>query len=527
MTDQNKQQSNSHDVSEKDVPDTTSTAIAIAITSGKGGVGKTNISTNLGIALSRLGAKVCVFDADTSLANINILLGLTPEHTLEHYLNDDLAINDILVEGPENLKIVPSASGISEYANLDADKQAKLADALETLEQQFDYILIDTAAGIGEGVINFIQSAQYAIIVISSEPTSLTDAFSLVKVLKRRKYSHPIYILVNMINNYTHSMEVFKRFAQAVNKYIQLKVRYLGYIPMDKAVRDAVAAQTPIAVSQPESPAGRCIFLLANILLKHFRANNAPVRKISQFWREQYEKNTFAAPPRKYRVITDVSVSNGNATGSPLPEQATTDQDIQADDAAGPLAGKANLLSEAATLDNIDPYELIANLIHEEKLSPDLTESLVALLLSYYRMQFATIPKNVLDLVIQAHQQGELSDEVLTQLKTDHTDENINTPNQRTSIEKINLPSSGLGQVFSRVDELVIDAEHTKKELTALAEHIQAKYRELYNRNLPTSPFSTRSIKQPVVQERSSSASNSLRKSIYFASSVKKRKADS
>ncbi len=126
--------------------------------------------------------------------------------------------------------IVPAASGIAECANLDLEQRLRLIGALESLENRFDYILIDTAAGIGDTVLSFVQSAQYAIVVISTEPTSLTDAFALLRVLKRRNYEHPVYVLVNMALNYANSMEVFKRFEAAVKKYLTAKVHYLGYM---------------------------------------------------------------------------------------------------------------------------------------------------------------------------------------------------------------------------------------------------------------------------------------------------------
>ena len=266
---------------------TTHKALTITITSGKGGVGKTNITTNLGLALARAGKKVCIFDADISLANINILLGLHPELTLEHLLSGDHSIDEIILDAPENLKIIPAASGINECINLSSFQQNKLLSALEQLEQQFDYLLVDSAAGIGDSVLNFILSSQYTVIVISPEPTSLTDAFSLIKVLQRKDYDQPIYILVNMCDNYAHSMEVFKRFAHAVNKFIKTKVRYLGYIPTDPALIKAVSIQSPVFLSAPNSPASRCISILAGILVKHFIAENTSNRSISQFWSSQ------------------------------------------------------------------------------------------------------------------------------------------------------------------------------------------------------------------------------------------------
>jgi hypothetical protein len=157
-------------------------ARTLAFTSGKGGVGKTCVSANLGVALAQQGQRVCIFDADTGLANVNILLNLRPQYTLEHLLKGEKTIAEILHHGPDNLEIVPAASGIAECADLDADRQRRLLDALSALEASFDYLLIDTAAGAGSQVLSFLQSAEAIFLVITHEPTSLTDAFSLLRL---------------------------------------------------------------------------------------------------------------------------------------------------------------------------------------------------------------------------------------------------------------------------------------------------------------------------------------------------------
>ena len=161
----------------------TNNSHVIAIASGKGGVGKTNITTNLGIALSMRGNEVCIFDADTSLANINIVLGLRPEFTLEHFLEDDKPLKEIMLEGPRGLRVIPAASGIADYARLSAEKQQKLIAGLNQLESRFDYLLIDTAAGIGDDVLSFMQ-AVYAMALTLPRlslwgPTPLPSAIRL------------------------------------------------------------------------------------------------------------------------------------------------------------------------------------------------------------------------------------------------------------------------------------------------------------------------------------------------------------
>jgi len=258
----------------------------IAVTSGKGGVGKTNVTTNLGIALAMRGSDVCIFDADTGLANVNILLGLRPERTLEHFLKDDAPIDDVLLHGPRNVKIVPGASGIAEYAQLGPAEKGKLLAALQHLERRYDYLLIDTAAGLSDSVLAFVQSAQYAVIVISPDPTSLTDSFALIKSLKQRDYQQPIYALVNMATSFQGSMDVFKRFQGAVQKYLNTNVRYLGYIPLDEHLIASVRLQRPVVLAEPHSPAGRSFQTLADAIDKNFRFSSAP-NSLSGFWRDQ------------------------------------------------------------------------------------------------------------------------------------------------------------------------------------------------------------------------------------------------
>lgn len=274
----------------------------IAITSGKGGVGKTNVTTNLGIALSMRGHRVCVFDADTSLANINVLLGLSPHYTLEHLLSGEKDVQDIAVDGPRGVRIVPGASGAGQLVALDEKQRATLVGALETLEKDYDYLLIDTAAGVDETVLSFLQSAQYAVVVISPEPTSLTDAFALIRVLQRRGFDRPIYVLVNMVSDFNNSMDVFRRFQSAVQKYLHARVRYLGYVTLDETVISAVHLQRPVVLMEPDAPASRCFYTIAEAIDKNFRFAEDN-HSFSGFWRKivtetPHREPTTPAPAR-------------------------------------------------------------------------------------------------------------------------------------------------------------------------------------------------------------------------------------
>ena len=264
-------------------------ATVIAFTSGKGGVGKTNISTNIALALAGRNEKVCLFDADTGLANINILLGISPRYTIEHVLNGSKSIDEIIIELPSGISIVPAASGIKQCTDLGGKQTSLLISALEKLEQKFDYLLIDTAAGIDTNVLDFVASAQYRVLVITPEPTALTDSFALLKMLLIRGKKKSIFILINKVESYTASQEIFKRFHGAVKTYLKIDVYYLGYLSTDLNVNRAIERQIPVVLSYPNSSISCGIFSLADIIKKQFRnVNNLP--SFSQFWANNDQK---------------------------------------------------------------------------------------------------------------------------------------------------------------------------------------------------------------------------------------------
>ena len=256
----------------------------IAVTSGKGGVGKTNVSSNLAIALAQQGARVCIFDADTSLANINIVMGLSAQYTIAHLLNGEKSMDDILIEGPQGISIVPSASGISECANLNNKQRQRLITALAELEDRFDYLLIDTAAGLGREVVDFVRSAQYVLLVITPEPTSLTDTFALIRILQRQGCKRPLYAVVSQANDYSDSWKVFSRFQGAVKKYLKTNVNYLGYIGDDRNLKAAVCEQRPVLLYKPNTHASRCFKVLANVVKKQF-SQGGQHHSFSEYWR--------------------------------------------------------------------------------------------------------------------------------------------------------------------------------------------------------------------------------------------------
>lgn len=262
----------------------------IAISGGKGGVGKTSIAINLAIALSKTGSKVCLFDGDTSLANTNVMLGLYPAYTLEHLFTGERSIQDIVINGPEGIQIVPGASGVAQCVELDVGQQQRLVTSMRAIERHYDYLLVDTAAGIGTTVLHFIAASQVAIIVITPEPTSLTDAFSLLKVLKRRGYRRKAQIVVNMATNPGQAKKAFNRFSQAVQKYLSLRTEYLGCVWMDESMRNAVVTQKPVTLFPKHDPSARCFYRLAEAVEAIFERPGTPSLAFSAYWQKVVER---------------------------------------------------------------------------------------------------------------------------------------------------------------------------------------------------------------------------------------------
>ena len=278
------------------------------MSSGKGGVGKTNISTNLAVALAQSGKRVCVFDADTSLANVNILLGIQPRFTLEQLLNSEASLDEVLVPAPGGIHIVPAASGIAELNSLDESRQAILLDALRTLERDFDYLLIDTAAGIGRNVLLFLQATRQTLLVVTPEPTSLTDAFALAKVLKQKKSDAELHVLVNMSSGYAESIDVYKRLAGACQRYLDMRPEYFGYIPRDDYLRMAVQAQKPVLIAWPQAAVSQRFVALARSMDQLLSHHQVPGR-FSRFWERLAEHNAPLTRKRKPPAAIDVARS--------------------------------------------------------------------------------------------------------------------------------------------------------------------------------------------------------------------------
>jgi flagellar biosynthesis protein FlhG len=239
----------------------------IAVASGKGGVGKTNVVANLAIAIKKLGKEVLVMDADLGLSSIDVLLNVAPRYTMQHVLNGEMKLQDILVNGPQGIKILPASSGVQELTALNEFQRLRILEEFDSFDSDVDVLLIDTAPGISENVAFFCIAAQEIIVVTSNEPTALTDAYALIKVLFTRYQEKEFYIIVNSVRNSEEGFEVFRRLSLAAEKFLSISLDYLGYIPCDANVQEAVKTQNAFVDVYPNSVATRKIFEIASKVL--------------------------------------------------------------------------------------------------------------------------------------------------------------------------------------------------------------------------------------------------------------------
>lgn len=239
----------------------------IAVTSGKGGVGKTHLTCNLATLAARAGRKVLLFDADLGLANADIVLGVEPHYHLGHLLDGSASLDDILAEGPEGVRILAAATGVQELTRLDDAQKLRLVTALDAIEDRFDLVLLDCGAGIGDNVLFFAGAAQEALLVISPEPTSLTDAYATVKVLSQQAGVEHFSVVVNQVPTEAHGREVFGKLARVTERFLTARVGFLGHLPRDENLQRALMAQRPVVQLFPRSPVSRALQDLAKTLL--------------------------------------------------------------------------------------------------------------------------------------------------------------------------------------------------------------------------------------------------------------------
>ncbi len=235
----------------------------IAVTSGKGGVGKTNFTVNLALALSEYGQRIIILDGDLGLANVDIAFGLAARYTIEHLLSGEKTIEQILLTGPRGIGIIPGGSGVQGLANLERNKLSNVIANLGRLEKVTDLLIIDTGAGLGHTVINFLKAADDIIMVTTPEPTALIDAYGLLKTLRKEAGEVPIHVVINRVRNENDAQATFKRLETAVRKFLDGSLNYMGWVYDDPLVGRSVMQQEPLGISFPESPAYKCIQWIA------------------------------------------------------------------------------------------------------------------------------------------------------------------------------------------------------------------------------------------------------------------------
>lgn len=242
----------------------------ITVTSGKGGVGKSNLAINLAISLSRLGKKVVVLDADFGLANIEVMLGIRPQYNLSDLMFRGKSLSEIITEGPENVGFISGGSGIREMTNLTKEQLINLSARLSELDRQTDVVIIDTGAGISGNVMEFVVLSGEVLLIATPEPTSITDAYALLKTLNyqpefTREHCH-IKLIANKVRNEKDGRELFEKLSVVADKFLNISLEYMGAVPSDNNMSKAVMKQQPLSVAYPNSQAARAIDDMARIL---------------------------------------------------------------------------------------------------------------------------------------------------------------------------------------------------------------------------------------------------------------------
>ncbi|MFW5981244.1 MAG: MinD/ParA family protein [bacterium] len=247
----------------------------IAVASGKGGVGKSNITVNLGLALQEAGKKVLLMDADLGMANLDILLGLTPRYNLSHVLKGKCRFEEALLEGPGGIDILPGTSGVDDLINISSTEVKRLIEASSQMESIYDIILIDIGAGIHFSVTNFILASDESIIVLTPEPTAIMDAYSLIKFLARQKCQSKISLLVNQTASDKEGDNVASRMRKVISEYLKLEIDIMGYIPYDNNVKESVKDQTPFILAYPRTKAVESLKSVAAKMLDREEENES------------------------------------------------------------------------------------------------------------------------------------------------------------------------------------------------------------------------------------------------------------
>ncbi len=259
----------------------------VSITSGKGGVGKTAVVANMAICLARQQKKVLIIDADLGLANIDVIYGLSPKYTLNDFFYKEKPLSDIIVNGPNGVQTLPAGSGIQELTQLNSNQKIRLMEKLDQLQEEFDFVLIDTEAGISGNVTYFNTAAQEIIIVTTSDLTAITDAYSLMKLLAIHYREKEFNLLVNNVHSEKEALEVYRKLTTVSNIYLDISINYLGSIPYEKRMQDTLRKQKPIVNLYPSSKSSLAFSSLTQSLLEEER-ESLPKGSLQFFWKKLF-----------------------------------------------------------------------------------------------------------------------------------------------------------------------------------------------------------------------------------------------
>ena len=254
-------------------------------------MGKTNIVSNLAFLFSKLGKNVFILDADVGLANIDVLLGLAPEYNLQHVMNGEKSIADIVVEGPGGIKIFPASSGIQELSELTQEQKLLLLSEFDALKDNIDILLVDTGAGISSNVMYFNMAAQEKVVVVTPEPTSITDAYAIMKVMSKKYGVDSFNLIVNEVNDEHEAMELYNNLNSVADKFLNIIINYLGHVVLDPNMTNAVRQQKLVTTLFPDSPASLCFVRLAKKILER-EEDIIPTGNIGFFWNNLLEQGS-------------------------------------------------------------------------------------------------------------------------------------------------------------------------------------------------------------------------------------------
>ena len=241
-------------------------ASVVSVTSGKGGVGKTAVAANIAVVLARTGKKVLIIDADLGLANMDVVFGLNPRFNLNHFFAGEKGLEEIVLEGPEGISILPAGSGVQSVTHLSSEQKMRFMEAMEIFHGKFDLVIIDTEAGISENVTYFNVAAQEIMVVTSPDPTAITDAYALMKLLSIQYHEKRFNLVVNSVKDEDEALAVYKKLTLVSNRYLDISIDYLGCIPFDKRMRESVSRQQVIVDLYPTSkPSAGFISMAKNL----------------------------------------------------------------------------------------------------------------------------------------------------------------------------------------------------------------------------------------------------------------------